>query len=293
MEAVTLAARLDGLHPGKLVDRLAIATLGSSSLPLSLPARCAVTWGLMYIGALVLYFSAGVIDTVLVALLRRVFGGRKAGGGVEAGSGGGAAPDVWREIRFSVWSLAVMSGLSVPLEVGVQLGYSRIYHDAAEYSKVYLFLSPFLFVVLSDCAIYFIHRGLHHRLIYKYIHKPHHSFVTTSAFAAFAFHPVDGFLQGVPYQLFVYVIPFHAVAHVVSMSLVLLWTVNIHDRASLGIPFVNCAAHHTVHHTTFKSNYGQYLTLWDRVFGTFRDPNIWEKLDGVILSDKIVYGKDS
>jgi len=29
--------------------------------------------------------------------------------------------------------------------------------------------------------------------------------------------------------------------------------------------------HHDVHHRIPQSNYGQYIMLWDRVFGSFRD----------------------
>lgn len=35
---------------------------------------------------------------------------------------------------------------------------------------------------------------------------------------------------------------------------------------------VNGAAHHTIHHTKFNYNYGQYFTFWDQFFNTFKDP---------------------
>ena len=36
---------------------------------------------------------------------------------------------------------------------------------------------------------------------------------------------------------------------------------------------VNGAACHTMHHLYFNYNYGQYTTLWDRLGGSYREPN--------------------
>ncbi|KAJ2544229.1 c-5 sterol desaturase, partial [Coemansia sp. RSA 1853] len=41
--------------------------------------------------------------------------------------------------------------------------------------------------------------------------------------------------------------------------------------ASNGV--VNGAAHHTVHHLYFNYNYGQFTTLFDRLFNTYRKPS--------------------
>ncbi len=180
--------------------------------------------------------------------------------------------NVRREIVTSVRSLIIMTAMTVVPEMLVQLGYSKIYHNISDYGMTYLLLSPLLFLAFSDFLIYFLHRGLHHRLVYKHLHKPHHSFVNTTPFAAFAFHPLDGWTQGVPYHLFAFLFPMHGVMHLISLTVVSIWTINIHDRVTLGIPGVNSAAHHTIHHTTFRSNYGQYTTLWDRLFGTYHDP---------------------
>jgi Delta7-sterol 5-desaturase len=318
MEAIGLVARLDGVTAGELIERVHDAVLEpcfprtAAEGGLSLARRCFVTWCILYFGAIALYLTFASLDTVVLALLRKAK--RRQRKPIASNAGREAVVDSERnraftdaidgdywlvppeanvrgELWMSISSLALMTALSVPLEVGVQLGYSKVYHYAAEHSLGYLLLSPLLFIVVSDCSIYFIHRGLHHRSIYRFFHKAHHGYIHTTAFAAFAFHPVDGFLQGVSYQLFVYVFPFHSIIHLISMSVVLLWTINIHDRSSLGIPGVNGAAHHTIHHTTFKSNYGQYLTLWDRVFGTHRDPCAWQRSGAKVLSEKEVYGK--
>jgi len=171
--------------------------------------------------------------------------------------------EMWREITFSVKSLVTMSAMVTPSEILVHKGFTKLYGNVDEYGIVYFILSPILFLLFSDFIIYWVHRFLHHRLFYKYIHKPHHSFVHTTPFAAFAFHPLDGYMQGVAYHIFVYFIPFHTFMHLASLAIVGLWTINIHDRVDMGIPLINGAGHHRVHHLTFNHNYGQYFVICD------------------------------
>jgi lathosterol oxidase len=39
-------------------------------------------------------------------------------------------------------------------------------------------------------------------------------------------------------------------------------------------PVINGAACHTMHHLYFNYNYGQFTTLWDRLGGSYRKPNM-------------------
>lgn len=39
-------------------------------------------------------------------------------------------------------------------------------------------------------------------------------------------------------------------------------------------PYINGAACHTMHHLYFNYNYGQFTTLWDRLGGSYRKPNM-------------------
>ncbi|TEA38384.1 hypothetical protein DBR06_SOUSAS110260, partial [Sousa chinensis] len=125
-----------------------------------------------------------------------------------------------------------------------------------------------------------IHRGLHHRLVYKRLHKPHHIWEIPTPFASHAFHPLDGFLQGLPYRIYPFIFPLHKVVHLGLYVLVNIWTVSIHDGdfrvPHIFRPFINGSAHHTDHHMLFDYNYGQYFTLWDRIGGSFKNPSSFE-----------------
>ena len=47
-----------------------------------------------------------------------------------------------------------------------------------------------LFMTVADTIFYWTHRLLHHRALYKHIHKQHHQFKNTIGIAAEYAHPV-------------------------------------------------------------------------------------------------------
>ena len=175
------------------------------------------------------------------------------------------------EMWVSTWSLFIMAGLTACVDMYFLLGGSKLYKDIDEYGYVYFFLSPFLFLFFTDALIYWIHRILHWPSVY-WLHKLHHYYKETTPWSAFSFHPLDGFAQSFPYHLFVMFFPMHSRLYTLTLMIVGLWTVNIHDRMTLRLWGVNGAAHHTIHHTKFNYNYGQYFTWSDQLFGTFKDP---------------------
>ncbi|XDC62847.1 hypothetical protein R6Z07M_014029 [Ovis aries] len=163
---------------------------------------------------------------------------------------------VSREIAHSVQSMPWMSIPTVLLFLLEVRGYSRLYDGIGEfpYGWFQLAASVLSFLFFTDMLIYWIHRGLHHRLVYKRLHKPHHVWKIPTPFASHAFHPLDGFLQSLPYHIYPFIFPLHKLLK----------------------PFINGSAHHTDHHMLFDYNYGQYFTLWDRIGGSFRNPSSFE-----------------
>ena len=47
-------------------------------------------------------------------------------------------------------------------------------------------------------------------------------------FSAYAFHPLDGWLQGCPYHIFIFLFPMHHLSYFIALGIVGLWTINIH-----------------------------------------------------------------
>lgn len=180
-----------------------------------------------------------------------------------------------REIVLSLKSIPVMGVLTTPFFLGEVRGYSRLY----QFTEVDVRLSDIImsvigFIVFTDTAIYWIHRWLHHPLVYAYVHKPHHQWIVTTPFASHAFHPLDGFLQSVPYHVYVYLFPMEEHLYFALLIMVNIWSISIHDgNHQMLNQVVNSAACHTLHHREFNYNYGQYFTIWDRLGGTYRSPD--------------------
>ena len=188
---------------------------------------------------------------------------------------------VWREIVYSTKSAPGMSLPTAGLFLLEVQGFSKLYEGVTGL-RGYIFcgLSVMFFLAFTDGFIYWIHRWLHHRLTYKYIHKGHHIWKVPTPYASHAFHPLDGFMQSLPYHVYPFLFPLHKVVYLVMFVFVNLWTISIHDGdyrvPKLLQPFINGSAHHTDHHLYYNYNYGQYFTLWDRIGGSFRTPSAFE-----------------
>jgi len=175
------------------------------------------------------------------------------------------------EIRMALTSFPLMGLPMCPLATLVSKGYSKMYYNVDDYGWTYLVLSVPLFLFFTDMCIYWIHRGLHIPVIYQHIHKPHHTYRFTTPFSSHAFHPLDGFAQGAPYYIFLFLFPMHHILHVCMFMFVNYWTISIHDQVDFqGDGWILSTGHHTIHHADFVKNYGQYTTLWDRLGGTYK-----------------------
>lgn len=182
------------------------------------------------------------------------------------------------EIGYALAAIPWMSLYTVPIFVCELQGYSKLYDNVEEYGLLYLVGSVFLFTMWNDFAVYWIHRTLHHALFYKRIHKVHHLFKVATPFAALAFTPLDGYVQSLPYHMFIFIFPMHKLTYLLSFVMIQMWTVFIHDHYYV-IPetwdyYVNGSKHHTDHHMFFEYNYGLYFTLWDRIGGSHRNPSV-------------------
>ena len=97
-----------------------------------------------------------------------------------------------------------------------------------------------------------------------------------SPFAGLAFHPIDGMLQALPYAVALFLVPMHFLTHGILLFLTALWTANIHDNIHGNVLPIMGAGWHTIHHTSYKHNYGHYFVIMDWLFGTLISPAEYE-----------------
>ena len=85
-------------------------------------------------------------------------------------------------------------------------------------------------------------------------------------------HPAEFLLfQGVTF-IPLFLIPFHFVSIILVLVYVLVFNIIDHSGVKLQsrIPWQGPSSFHDDHHVHFHCNFGQHLTLWDRMHGTLR-----------------------
>ena len=183
------------------------------------------------------------------------------------------------EVRLTIGNLVVAAALVSAIGVchiymrdtrGQAL--DRIYFDKPTNagSWFYLLGSTVFFFLWIDLWAYTAHRLLHFPLLYKSTHKVHHTFKQPTAFSALGLHPFDMLLLQGGIYVGLYVAPLHIAA--VTANLLYIHYHNVVDHSGMycesWLPWQPSSLYHDDHHRFFHANYGQSLTLWDRLGGT-------------------------
>lgn len=121
----------------------------------------------------------------------------------------------------------------------------------------------------NEWGFYWSHRAFHHRSIYKYVHKQHHTYVGTVGVAAEYAHPLEGLLSNQLPTLGGCVFSgAHPIIYLVWLASRLQQTYEGHSgycfKGSLlqqiGLTNSSAAAYHDHHHTGNRGNFGsEYL----------------------------------
>jgi len=188
---------------------------------------------------------------------------------------------IQQEISVAVKSIPLMAIPSSFIFLAEVRGWSKLYESLDAYGGMwYIILTIPLYLLFTDTCIYWIHKWLHLPIFYGPIHKTHHRWIVSTPFASHAFHPADGFLQSLPYHIYVFLIPLNKYVYLLLFFFVNMWTISIHDNVHIyDGKVLNGAEHHTIHHRQYYYNYGQYFTFWDRLCGTHKLPSKEEKLE--------------
>lgn len=174
------------------------------------------------------------------------------------------------EIIMAYKSIPIMALLGTPIFVAQIQGYSKIHN---EYNFIDILTSIIGFIIVSDTCIYWSHRWSHtFKFAYKHIHKPHHKWIVPSPFASFAFTPIDGLIQSIPYMLYSFFFQMNKIVYMVLYFGVFIWATSVHDSQAYFKNYIMAnGKDHAIHHTQFIYNYGQYTTIWDRLMGTYQE----------------------
>jgi sterol desaturase/sphingolipid hydroxylase (fatty acid hydroxylase superfamily) len=167
----------------------------------------------------------------------------------------------------------------------------------------------FIGLMLFDCWQYWWHRINHSIPFFWRFHAVHHSDAAMDASSAVRFHTVEILYSSV-LRLMVLPLIGLSIEHLLVYELILLPIILFH-HSNIAIPakldkvlriFIVTPRIHWVHHSHIReetdSNYASLLSVWDRLFGSFRlrddpqnirlglgdafDNSRWDKLDGML-----------
>lgn len=178
-----------------------------------------------------------------------------------------------KEMTYSFFTLCIYSSGIWLFLFWLKHGYTKNYTEISEFGWLYFVLSIALMVIIHDTYSYWIHRLIHHKLLFKHVHLLHHKFKNPSPWSAFAFHPFESLLTLGIIPIIMFLLPWHNLALVVFITIIITYDTFVHLGYNIKqlkvFKWQNTPKDHDVHHRNSKYNFGLYFTFWDRMMGTY------------------------
>lgn len=141
----------------------------------------------------------------------------------------------------------------------------------------YLPVSLVIAIVFHDFYFYWTHRLMHHKTLFKYVHRVHHESTNPSPWAAYSFHPWEALIQALVMPILVFSLPLHPLTAFLFLAYMIIRNVMGHlgfeilpkgFTKNMWLNWNTAVTHHNMHHEQFHSNYGLYFTWWDKLMKT-------------------------
>jgi Delta7-sterol 5-desaturase len=185
-----------------------------------------------------------------------------------------------RELKNAFLSMLVSTVFSsIVIYLSTQ-GYTKVYTNINDHSHFWAYVGFFILLIIDDTWFYWMHRLLHHRAIYKFVHFEHHKSIDVNPFTAVSFH----FLEPLLLTLWIFPVAFFVPTYAPVLGLLQVWGLFDNVKAHLGyefypawfhkswLGFLTSSTHHNMHHSKFNGNYGLHFRIWDKLLGTeFKD----------------------
>lgn len=189
--------------------------------------------------------------------------------------------DYLREMLYSLSTILIFGGVSLFIFRHPAIAPYTTRYDAISDHGWFYYLTAFpLMLIAHDTYFYFTHRLMHHKNIFKFFHLVHHQSTNPSPWAAYAFHPLEAFVEIGILFVFMFTIPMHPTHIMLFFFFMIVYNVYGHlgyelypkgfSKSHIG-KWINTSVNHNQHHQYFRGNYGLYFLFWDRVFGTIRE----------------------
>jgi sterol desaturase/sphingolipid hydroxylase (fatty acid hydroxylase superfamily) len=184
---------------------------------------------------------------------------------------------IWFEFKYSMLNMLIFVITGLCVFAMSKMGIAKFYKHISDYGWPYFFFSIVLMIFLHDTYFYWAHRLMHVKKLYPYVHKVHHQSINPTPWAAFSFHPIEGFIEAAIVPIIVVIMPVHGGALFVFILISTILNVLGHlgfemypkgFTTSSWLGWNNTSTHHNMHHSLFECNYGLYFNFWDKWMGT-------------------------
>ncbi|GAB0090091.1 Fatty acid hydroxylase domain-containing protein [Sergentomyia squamirostris] len=123
-----------------------------------------------------------------------------------------------------------------------------------------------IFILFQEVGFYYSHRLLHHRVLYKLIHKKHHEWISPIAISAMYCHPIEHIFSNLlPPSLGIYFMRSHPASAWILYTIGIVITLN--DHSDYHFPLMPSPEAHDFHHLKFNNCYG-VIGVLDWLHGT-------------------------
>ena len=218
------------------------------------------------------FFYAGIIFFVFYVLLKKPLWFRKVQKKMPK------LTDYGRDIFYSLISVAIFATVAL-VSLYFLREYNNRYDSIEEYGYAYYIFTWIFMFAVHDTYFYWMHRMMHHPKLFKHVHLVHHRSTNPTPWTAYAFHPLEAFLESLIIPILAFSIPilkgtvgtfflFQIIYNVYGHLGFEIFPKNFH-KTKIG-RLINTSVAHNLHHKRFRGNYGLYFLIWDRIMGTVR-----------------------
>ena len=132
----------------------------------------------------------------------------------------------------------------------------------------------FAILLVYDFAYYWLHRGMHHKKVMKYVHAVHHQVHNPTAMESFYLHPIELFAGLALLVACTWVLgPVHIYSFAVVFFIHSTLNITVHSGLTSKrwwlFPVDHLTKKHYIHHAgNYDNNYASLTPFWDMMFGT-------------------------
>ena len=150
-----------------------------------------------------------------------------------------------------------------------------------EYSFIRNALMVITSIYISDFWYYLLHRTSHYRLLYSWLHKPHHEYYNVTVMSNFHASVPEYFIFDIPTSVlgWLCMIPFigKVTPQIITLSYMVLLLDQLVAHSGYDLPFwvdrvvsgLSESRFHYYHHKVNQGSFGALFGVFDRLFGTY------------------------